>query len=57
MVDTFTLPISAETPTGDYELAMGFYTWPTLERLPVMDIAGQVAGDNIVLGQVRIKDE
>ena len=57
VVDTFNLPVPAETPAGDYELEMGFYTWPTIERLAVLDVAGQVAADNIVLGQVRIGDE
>ncbi len=54
VIDTFTIPIPAETPVGDYELEMGFYTWPAFERLPVLDAAGQVAADNVILGQVRI---
>jgi 4-amino-4-deoxy-L-arabinose transferase-like glycosyltransferase len=54
VVDTFTLPIPAETPAGEYQLEMGFYEWPALERLPVLDVDGQIAADNLILGQLSI---
>ena len=56
VIDTmFAIPIPADAPPGDYDLVMGFYQWPTLERLPVVDVAGQVAADDtIVLGQVHV---
>jgi len=57
VVDTFVLPIPAETPAGDYELVMGFYTWPAIERLPVLDATGQGATDSVKLGQVRVGGE
>lgn len=52
--DQYTISIPAETPPGDYTLIMGFYDWRTLERLPVLDAAGQVVADHVVLEQVRI---
>ena len=55
VIDRFTISIPTETPPGNYNLTVGFYQWPTLERLPVLDVAGQVAADNAIsLGQVRI---
>lgn len=42
------------TPPGDYELLVGMYEPATLERLPVLDAWGQVIGDSISLGSVRI---
>lgn len=57
IVDTFTLLIPADAPAGDYQLAMGFYTWPTIERLPILDVSGQIVADSTVLGQVRIEGE
>jgi hypothetical protein len=55
VIDKFTLPIPAEAPPGNYDLALGFYQWPTLERLPVLDVAGQAAADDVVtLGQIYI---
>ncbi|MBL7066097.1 MAG: glycosyltransferase family 39 protein [Anaerolineae bacterium] len=55
VIDEFTIPIPTEMPQGDYDLTVGFYQWPTLEHLPVLDTAGQVAADNgVILGQVCI---
>jgi hypothetical protein len=55
VIDKFTLSIPAEAPPGNYSLTLGFYQWPTLERLPVLDVAGQAAADNVVtLGQIYI---
>jgi len=54
--DQFTIQVPGETPTGDFQLIMGFYNWQTLERLPVLDATGQVVADNVVLGQVRITE-
>ncbi|UCC62708.1 MAG: glycosyltransferase family 39 protein [Anaerolineae bacterium] len=55
VADTYSLSIPAETPEGDYQLEMGFYEWPALERLPVLDAAGQVVADNVILGQLHVK--
>jgi len=55
VIDKFTISIPAETPPGNYDLAMGFYQWPTLARLPVSDTGGPVAADNgIILGQIHV---
>lgn len=55
VIDKFIISIPTETPPGNYNLTMGFYQWPTLERLPVLDVAGQVATDDAIsLGQVCI---
>jgi hypothetical protein len=57
VIDGFTLPIPAEAPAGDYTLEMGFYQWPALERLPVLDESGQVVADRVVLGQLQVSRE
>ena len=56
VIDKFIISIPTETPPGNYNLTMGFYQWPTLERLPVLDVAGQVTTDDAIisLGQVCI---
>lgn len=53
--DSYTIEVPADAPSGEYQLITGFYNWRTLERLPVLDDAGQVLADNVVLGQVRIR--
>jgi 4-amino-4-deoxy-L-arabinose transferase-like glycosyltransferase len=55
VVDNLEIPISAEAPSGDYSIVMGLYQWPSLERLPVLDAAGQDVADNVVtLTQVLV---
>jgi len=54
VVDRFALSIPAKAPPGEYKLEMGFYNWRTLERLPILDAAGQVADDYVILTQLRI---
>ena len=55
VIDQFTVPIPVDAPTGDYELAMGFYQWPTLERLPLQDADGPGSSDGVAtLGRVHI---
>jgi len=48
----FTVPESA--PAGDYQIVVGFYEWQTMTRLPVLDEAGQMDGDQAVLGPLRV---
>ena len=40
--DTITLQLPADLPPGDYQLITGFYTWPDLARLRVIDGSGDV---------------
>ena len=55
VIDRFTIPIPAEAPAGEYDLAVGFYQWPTLERLPILGGANQIVTDNaLILGQVHV---
>ncbi len=55
VVDNLEIPISAEAPSGDYSVVIGFYQWPSLERLPVMDAASQDVAENVVtLTQVHV---
>jgi hypothetical protein len=54
VVDRYAVTLPAEAPAGEYQLAMGLYEWQTLQRLPVLDDAGQVAGDHVVLTSVAV---
>jgi 4-amino-4-deoxy-L-arabinose transferase-like glycosyltransferase len=55
VVDTFELPISDQAPLGEYSLVVGFYRWPSLERLPVTQAAGQAVSNNaVILASVRV---
>jgi hypothetical protein len=55
VMDTLEIPISGEAPSGEYSVVMGFYRWPSLERLPVMEAVGQKVLENVVvLTRVRV---
>ena len=54
VVDHWTLHIPADAPPGEYHIAMGFYQWPSLERLPVLDTSGGVVADHVVLRSLQI---
>ncbi len=55
VLDEHRLDIPPDTPPGVYRLEMGLYYWETLERLPVRDAEGQIVGDKVVLGEVRVE--
>jgi hypothetical protein len=55
VVDNLEIPIPAEAPSGDYSIVMGFYQWPSLERLPVLEAPSQDVADNVVtMTQVQV---
>jgi hypothetical protein len=56
IADEHPLRLDPNLPPGSYRLEVGLYLWPTMERLPVLDGAGQVQGDKVVLGEVRVGD-
>ncbi len=55
LTDPYRLVIPADLPPGDYWLEVGMYGMTSLRRLPVVDLAGNLAGDRIILGPVRVK--
>lgn len=52
--DSYDLSLSPDTPAGAYILATGFYTWPELQRLPLV-ASDQASLDNVaILGEIEI---
>jgi len=54
-VDPYRLTFTADLPPGDYWLEVGMYGMTSLKRLPVVDLAGNLAGDRVILGPVRVE--
>lgn len=52
--DTFTLSVEPETAAGTYQLTTGFYKWPELTRLPLVEPIQPAEGEAIILGEVQI---
>jgi hypothetical protein len=53
--DPYQIRIPEGTPAGDYWIETGMYGMTSLRRLPVVDLAGNLAGDRIILGMVRVE--
>ena len=53
--DPYRLSLPSDLPPGDYWLEVGMYGMTSLRRLPVVDLGGNLAGDRIILGPVRVE--
>lgn len=53
--DPYRLVLPADLPPGDYWVEVGMYGMTSLRRLPVVDLAGSLAGDRVILGPVRVE--
>ncbi len=54
--DRYSLALSPAIKPGLYTLAVGWYTWPHFERLPVISDRGEISSDRFVLGQIMIPE-
>jgi hypothetical protein len=55
--DQYDLLISPDAPPSEYQIEVGMYLAETGERLPVLDETGQVRGNRVVLGPVRVVEQ
>jgi hypothetical protein len=53
--DPYLLHIPEGTPPGGYWIEAGMYGMTSLRRLPMVDLEGNLAGDRIILGMVRVE--
>ncbi|MDX1523679.1 MAG: hypothetical protein R3264_18770, partial [Anaerolineae bacterium] len=56
IADQHAIPISPDTPPGEYPLQVGFYLPDTFERLDILDEAGNPAGTSLTLTTVKIRN-
>jgi hypothetical protein len=54
VVDEYVVLVPPDTPPGEVELEVGFYYLPTLDRLPVVNEAGQPIDDRVLLVKVHV---
>lgn len=54
IVDRRGLPLPDELQPGEYDLRLGMYLPASGERLPVRDANGNVLGDSLSLGQLKV---
>lgn len=53
--DPYRLTFAADVPPGSYLLEVGMYGMTSLRRLSVVDWAGNLAGDRVILGSVVVE--
>jgi hypothetical protein len=55
LTDPYRLALPENLPPGEYWLEVGMYGMTSLRRLPVVDSLGNLAGDRVILGPVRVR--
>jgi hypothetical protein len=53
--DPYRLTLPGDLPPGNYRLEVGMYGMISQRRFPVVDLSGDLAGDRIILGPVRVE--
>jgi hypothetical protein len=54
-IDPYRLTLPHDFPPGDYRLEVGMYGMTSHRRFPVVGVSGDLAGDRIILGPVRVE--
>ncbi|MBK8988397.1 MAG: hypothetical protein IPM39_20410 [Chloroflexi bacterium] len=54
ITETYALPLPPDLPPGDYTLALGWYTWPTFERLPVAGTTAVLPNNRLLLQSITL---
>jgi hypothetical protein len=54
-VDPYRFVVPGDVPAGDYVLEVGMYGMTSLRRVPVVNSSGDLGGDRVILGPVRVR--
>lgn len=54
-VDPYRLALPQDLSPGDYRLEVGMYGMTSHRRLPIVGASGDLAGDRVILGPVRVE--
>jgi hypothetical protein len=57
VADAYALQVDADAQPGTHAIEVGLYVVETGQRLPVLDAAGQVTGDRILVSEVEVVGE
>jgi hypothetical protein len=55
VADRYDVRLDADAPVGDYRVEVGWYLLETMERLPVLDEAGEPTADSLVVGKLSVQ--
>jgi len=54
VTDPYLVPLALDAPAGRYRVVVGWYLLATMERLPVVDAAGQPVADHVVVAEIEV---
>jgi hypothetical protein len=54
-IDPYRLILPDSLPPGNYRLEVGMYGMTSHRRFPVVHFSGDLAGDRVILGPVRVE--
>jgi hypothetical protein len=54
VVSRFAIPIPSDLPSGRYQVWAGLYTYPDIVNVSILDVAGNPAGDRVLLGEMEV---
>ena len=57
IVDLHTLALGPDLPAGEYHLAIGLYDPENGQRVEVVDEAGQIVGDRVIISGLAVRGE
>jgi hypothetical protein len=52
--DSFAITLPEDAPPGDYPVAIGWYSFPSLERLPLLSADGPLPDQRAIIGTIRV---
>ena len=55
VLSRFPIPIPPDLPPGRYQVWAGLYSYPDVVNVPFLDVAGNPAGDRVMLGEVEVR--
>jgi len=56
ITDPYQVALLPGSPLGQYQVIVGIYLLATMERVPVIDEAGNPVGDHYVVGKIEVGD-
>ena len=57
IVDLHTFALGPDLPAGEYHLAIGLYDPENGQRVEVVDEAGQIVGDRVIISGLAVRGE
>jgi hypothetical protein len=54
VLSRFATPIPSDLPSGRYQVWAGLYAYPDIVNVPILDVAGNPAGDRVLLGEMEV---